>query len=339
MNLTALYLAALLACPAFAQQTAEHNDAFRLVAKIPVPGMTGTWDHLAADSSTSRLFLSAQEDNEVRVIDLAGRKPLHTISGGFNRPQGEFFVPGANSLAVTNGRDGTLRSFDGKTYEPIKVLSLTLGADMMDYDPESKYLYIDHGGVDSNRGPGALAVVDTTDWHLVRDIATEYRPAALEIQPSTHRLFVTLPGLSQVGVIDTRTSTIIARFQAPRPTKPVAIALDTADKRVFVGTRSPDNFIAFDTETGKTVATLDSLSGIEGMYFDAAHKRIYVTGLDGNVQAIQTIDPDHYKELARFFTGPKAGTSIFIPKLNLFCVALPPADGKVAEVWLFEPLP
>ena len=58
------------------------------MAKIPVPNMTGTWDHLTIDTATHRLFASAQEDNEVRVFDFDARKPLYTIKGGFNRPQG-----------------------------------------------------------------------------------------------------------------------------------------------------------------------------------------------------------------------------------------------------------
>jgi DNA-binding beta-propeller fold protein YncE len=317
----------------------QENDPLRLVAKIPVPGMTGTWDHLAADPATKRLFLSAQDDNAVQVIDLATRKPLPAITGGFNRPQGLYYVSGVNALAVSNSRDGTLRSFDGNSFAPIKTIFLTLGADMMDYDPGTKYLYIDHGGVDSHRGPGGLAIIDVEKWEQVGNIATEYRPAALEIERVSQRLFVTLPGLSQVGVVDTKTRQIITRFQAPQPTKPVALALDTASHRAFVGTRAPDTFIAFDTETGKVVATLDSVGGIEGMYFDAANKRIYVTGLEGVVEAYQEVDADHYKSIAKIPIVPKAGTSLFIPQLNLFCVAAPPHDGQAAEIWLFEPQP
>src|ERR1039458_8725396 len=138
--------------------TAENNAALILVGRIPVPNMTGTWDHLTVDLATDRLFASAQEDNQVRVFDLIARKPLYTITGGFDRPQGLYYVPGTNALAVTNGKDGSLRSFNGKSYDPIKILPLSLGADMMDMDPKTKYLYVDHGGVDSNRGPGALSI-------------------------------------------------------------------------------------------------------------------------------------------------------------------------------------
>lgn len=331
----ALALFLSVAAPAQTQQ----NKAFRLVAKIPVPTMMGTWDHLSVDVSTKRLFLSAQDDNAVQVIDLAARQPVHTITGGFNRPQGMYYVTDVNALAVSNGKDGTLRSFDGKTYEPIKVIPLTLGADMMDYDPQTKYLYVDHGGIDSNRGPGGMAIIDVTKWEQVGNIPTEYRPGAVELDQARHLLYITLPGLNQVGVIDTTRREIVTRYDAHVPGRPISLALDSAHHRLFVGTRAPDKFIVFNADTGKVAATLDGIGGIEGMYFDAEHKRIYTTGLDGMVEAYQENDPDHYESIAKFLIVPKAGTSIFVPQLNLFCVAAPPYEDHVAEVWLFEPLP
>ena len=40
--------------------SAENNAALALVGRIPVPNMTGTWDHLTVDLATDRLFASAQ---------------------------------------------------------------------------------------------------------------------------------------------------------------------------------------------------------------------------------------------------------------------------------------
>ena len=319
--------------------TAQANDALTLVARIPVPDMTGTWDHLTVDPVTKRLFASAQEDNQVRVFDLEARKPLYTISGGFNRPQGLYYVPGTEALAVTNGRDGSLRSFNGKTYEPIKILPLTLGADMMDMDPQTKYLYVDHGGIDSNRGPGALAVVDSKTWEKVGEVPTEYRPGSLEVEKGGDRLFVTLPGLSQVAVIDRTKGQIFARFQLSIPAQPIALTLDETGHRLFVGNRKPASFNVLDLDTGRLIATLDTIDGIEGMYFDVHLHRIYLTALDGYVQVIQQIDINQYKSIARFFTGHHAGTSQFVPSMNLLCVAVPPVEGQAAEIWLFQPKP
>jgi DNA-binding beta-propeller fold protein YncE len=301
--------------------------------------MTGTWDHLTIDAATDRLFASAQEDNQVRVFDLIKRKPIYTISGGFDRPQGLYYVPGREVLAVTNGKDGSLRSFDGKTYAAIKTVPLSLGADMMDWDPDTKDLYVDHGGTDSNRGPGGLAIINTDSWDKRGEVPTEYRPAALAIEQKGSRLFVLIPGLSQVGVVDRKTNQIFARFQLAAPAQPIALALDESHRRAFVVNRRPSSFNVLDMDTGRPIATLDTIDGVESMYFDPKLRRLYLTALDGFVQVIQQIDADHYKEITRFFTGHHAGTSQFDRNLNILCVAVPPVEGQAAEIWLFQPKP
>jgi DNA-binding beta-propeller fold protein YncE len=341
----ALLSSALAVATAFAPAqaidlgTAEKNAALTLVGRIPVPNMTGTWDHLTVDLATDRLFASAQEDNQVRVFDLIGRKPLYTITGGFDRPQGLYYVPGTDALAVTNGKDGSLRAFNGKTYEPVKILPLSLGADMMDMDPNTKYLYVDHGGVDSNRGPGALAIVDSKTFERIGEVATEYRPAALQIEQNGNRLFVLVPGLSQVAVVDRTNNQIFARFQLAKPAQPIALSLDEPNHRLFVVNRRPSSFNVLDMDTGRPITTLDAIDGVESMYLDTKLHRLYLTALDGYLQVIQQVDADHYKTIARFFIGHHAGTSQFVPNLNLLCVAVPPVEGQAAEIWLFQPKP
>jgi hypothetical protein len=317
--------------------TAGSNAALTLVGRIPVPQMTGTWDHLTLDAATDRLFASAQEDNQVRVFDLRARTPLYTMSSGFSRPQGLYYVAGDDTLAVTNGKDGTLRVFNGKTYEPIKIVPLSLGADMMGMDPTTRYLYVDHGGTDSNRGPGGLAIINTSDWSNAGEISTQLRPAALAMEKNGNRLYLLIPGLTQVAVIDRSTNAIYARFQLQMPAQPIALALDERRHRLFVDMRRPSSFNILDSNTGKPIATLDTIDGVESMYYDAKLRRIYMTALDGYVQVIQQIDADHYKTIARFFTGHHAGTSQWVPNMNLLCVAVPPVDGQAAEIWLFRP--
>ncbi len=318
---------------------AQQNKAFKLIKKISVPTMTGTWDHLAADPSTQRLFLSAQDDNAVQIVDLANGKTIRVLKNSFDRPQGIFYIKQVSSLAVSNGKDGALRAFDGNTYRPIQTIQLGIGADMMDYDPQSMLLYVDHGGIDSHRGPGGMAVIDVKDWKLTGNIPTEYRPGAVELDHVAHLLYVTLPGLNQVAAIDIKKQIIVRRYDAHRPGKPISLALDTVHRRLFVGTRLPDNFMVFDIDTGKVLATLPGVGGIEGMYYDQPHRRIYTTGLEGVVQVYQQESSNRYTTLAKFPIVPKAGTSLFIPQLNLFCVAAPPDGGQPAKIWVFRPLP
>lgn len=319
------------------------DAGLRLVAKIPMPQMKGTWDHLAADPKTGRLFLSAQEDHAVDVVDLKTNQPVHRISGFFNRPQGEYYVPDLDKLVVTNGKDGTCKFLKGDTYELLGSIQLSLGADMIEYDPQTKTLYVESGGTDSKRGPGKLTLIDAVSGERVGEIVTDFRAAAMAMEKDSPRLYVALPGANQIAVIDRETRAFVARFDVGG--RPASMALDEKTHRLFVATRTfgnnpgPARFVVLDTASGKILASLDSTDATENMFFDAAHGRIYTSSLEGAIQIYRQIDPDHYKSVGRIAAPPHAGTSQFIPELNRFCVAISPHENQVSQVWVFEAIP
>ena len=148
---------------------------------------------------------------------------------------------------------------------------------------------------------------------------TDLRPAAVEVEKGGNRIY--------------------ARYQLTTPAQPIALALDEARHRLFVDMRRPSSFNILDMDSGRPIQTIDTIDGVESMYFDPSLKRIYMTALDNYLQVIQELDADHYKTIARLFTGHHAGTSQWVPSMNLLCVAVPPADGQAAEIWLFQPKP
>ena len=314
--------------------------ALTLVAKIPVPPMTGTWDHLTVDPVTQRLFMSAQDQQTVYVVDVPGRALVHRINADFDRPQGELYVPQVGRLVVTNGRDGRVRILHGHNYRVAATLTLSLGADMIAFDPRHRVLYVESGGTDSRRGPGWLALIDPVTGELVGKVTTGYRAAALVMAHERARLYVAIPAQDQVAVIDTDTRRIIKRFAVPG--RPASMALDEAHRRLFVATRTfpgdprPPTFNVLDSATGRRVASLPSEDATEDMAFDPAHRGIYTSSLAGFVQAYRQIDADHYRLTTTLRTVPHSGTSQFLPGINELCVAAPPYAGHPAAVWVFR---
>ena len=316
------------------------RPALTLIAKIPVPQMTGTWDHLTVDPGTNRLFMSAQDQQAVYVVDVAGHTVVRRITADFDRPQGELYVPEVGRLVVTNGRDGRVRILHGRNYRVAATLTLSMGADMIAFDPRHKVLYVESGGTDSRRGPGWLALIDPATGELVGKVTTGYRAAALVMAHQRARLYVAIPAQDQVAVIDTNTRRIVKRFTVPG--RPASMALDEAHRRLFVATRTfpgdprPPTFNVLDAATGRTVASLPSKDATEDMTFDPAHRGIYTTSLDGFVQAYGQIDANHYRLNATLPTVPHAGTSQFLPVLGELLVAAPPHAGRPAAVWVFR---
>lgn len=318
------------------------RPVLELVRRIPVPQMTGTWDHLTVDPATDRLFLSAQDQQMVYVVPLKGSAAIRRITEGFDRPQGELYVPRANRLVVTNGRSARVSLLDGRDLRPVAALTISAGADMIASDPAHGVLYVESGGTDSHRGPGWLAVIDPRSGRLMGRVTTGYRAAALVMAQRSPRLYVAIPALDQVAVIDTDTRRVVTRWQVPG--RPASMALDEGRGRLFVATRTfagdprPPVLSVLDTADGRLLTTLPSKDATENMYWDALHRLIYTSSLDGYVQAYREREGDHYALVATVRTVPHAGTSQLVPGLDELCVAAPPEDGQPAAVWVLRPV-
>jgi len=328
--------------PAIGAGGIPRNPALRLLAKYPISQMTGTWDHLAGDEKSGRLFLTAQDEHAIDVLDVSTGKLLRRMTGAFNRPQGQYYIAPLRRLVTSNGRDGTVRFTNTDTYEVANSVQLSIGADLMQYDAKKNRLYIESGGKDSNRGVGKISIVDATSGRILGEIATDYRAAAMALEHARPRLYVAIPALNQVLLVDTAKNEIAGKYDVPG--RPGFIGLDEKHHRLFVSTRkhatsvADPTFNVIDTETEKRIATLPTIEDTSGISYDAAHCRIYTTGLSGFVHAIRQIGPNGYQTVARFPSGPHAGTSFFMPERNRFFVAVPPQESRQAEVWVFEPV-
>lgn len=336
-------LGSMLVLLATSRPASAAGPVIELVAKVPVPQMTGTWDHLTVDPIGDRLFLSAQDQQMVYVVSLKDRRVVDRITGRFDRPQGELYVPKFERLVVTNGGSGRVSILHGRDYRTVAMLTVSLGADMIAFDAGHDVLYVESGGTDSKRGPGWLAVIDPATGNLVGKVETGYRAAALVIASASPRLFVALPGLDEVAIVDSNTRQIVKRLAVPG--RPASMAVDEAHRRLFVATRTfagdprPPTFNVLDADTGRPIVSIPSKDATENMYFDPRHRLIYTTSLEGFVQAYRQLDADHYQLVATVPTQAHSGTSQFVPGLDELCVAVPPHAGQPAAVWIFRPRP
>jgi hypothetical protein len=78
---------------------------------------------------------------------------------------------------------------------------------------------------------------------------------------------------------------------------------------------------------------LDALSGADDMFFDPAHKLIYLSGADF-IYIYRQDAADKYALVSKTPTSPNAKTSLLVPELNRLFIAIP-GDGK-AELRVYQ---
>jgi DNA-binding beta-propeller fold protein YncE len=307
-----------------------------------MPGVSGRMDHLGVDVEGGRLFAAALGDNQntVEVIDLKAGKRIFSIRGQ-SMPQGVFYSANFNKLFVANGKDGTVKSFRGDSFELLDSLSIGTNPDHVGYDQATKYLYVGIGIPNSRAG--ALSVIETRTNKQIGVIRTDSRPGGIKIETSGPRIFVTLAGLPKVGVVDREKHEQTAAWPLKGVPGVVALALDETHHRLFGGSRNPPMLLVLDTESGKQITELDGVEGIDDLWYDAERNRIYASGgrgaAAGFVYVYQQKDADHYELMAKVPTRANAQTSIWVPQLNRYYVSASANDKEDAAILVFEPQP
>jgi hypothetical protein len=104
----------------------------------------------------------------------------------------------------------------------------------------------------------------------------------------------------------------------------------------------------YDSLSGKEIQSLPGPETMDGVYYDAKLKRVYMTGgrwygtpdaSPGWIYVYQQKDLDHYELISKIETRPGSGTSLFVPQFNRFYVASQALGNQEAAILVFEPVP
>jgi len=319
------------------QLSEETAGPLKALEVMPMPGaVKGRFDHFGVDLKHNRLFATPEDYHAVLVLDLPNAKPAAEIHG-IARPHAILYRDDLDRIYVTDGVDGALKIFDGKTYQPLGNVALEKDADSIGYEAARQYLYIDNGGKDAAQSYSLLSVVDTTAGKKVADIRIEGDALeAMALDVFRPRLYVNNPARTQVTVVDRWKNVVIASWPVTLGKSNVAMGLDEAHQQLFVGCRS-GQVVVFDTNTGKELQALPIAKGIDDLEYDAGSKRLYTIG-DGTIDVFQEIDADHFRSLGSVTAGAKSKTARLIPQINRYFVAVPQSGDGVALVQVFQAL-
>jgi DNA-binding beta-propeller fold protein YncE len=300
---------------------AQEKLPLKLIATTPLPGFTGDLDHFGVDLRGGRLFLASEVQKTVEVFDLHTGKRTHSIKG-FGQPLTMAYLADSDRLIVTDGGEAdAVHLVDCKEYKIINTLKLGPGVDHGVYNPVDRNFYVENGGGPDSK-THVLSIIDTNSFKQVGEITglPGNSNEGMVVDHAGEKLYVNLTGSDEIGVIDLSTRQLVARWPLPDVHVAHAIALDEPNRRLFTATRKPAQFIVFDIDTGKVVATVPCVGVNSDMSLDVAHKRIYVTGSE-TATVIEQRDADHYEHIAEVPTAYRAKSSIFVPELKRLYVA------------------
>jgi DNA-binding beta-propeller fold protein YncE len=365
--LAILWAACMVLVPTAQAQTKE---PMRLIQTIPLPNVEGYFDHMAVDIKGQHLFVTGEYQRTLEIVDLRTGMVIHSITGFGGDPRKAIYLPQTNEIWVDDG-DATCKAFSGDTYELIKNIPLS-GHDLDPdsrrvpdngaYDPVAQLFYLGARADELKKQgiKGSIEIVDLKNGKYVGNIETEgQNPAGLVLDPASPKLYAVMGDTSQVVVIDREKRAVIATWPITGGPEPHAVALDAAHHRLLIGSRvkrghlyKPGKLVVMDSDNGRVIDAIDTEGGVDEVVYDAPSGRVYYTGTTGYIDVFKQIDADHYQRLGMAPTGAIAKTSLFVPELKRFYVAVPKhviltppipqskeATIEEAKILVFEVLP
>jgi DNA-binding beta-propeller fold protein YncE len=314
-----LLVAALTGLLTTLAPAAEPASALELVQTIVLKGKAGKLDHLALDAKRERLFLANTTNGTLDVVDLKAGKLLKQVPGQ-SGIQGVAYAADLDRVFVGLGSAGLCNVFDGADYRPLKTIRFA-DSDNVRYDANGHQVFVAHA-------EKALGVVDAKTYAVKPDIKLPGPAEGFQIATDKPRLFLVVPSPSQVVVIDTDKKEVVGTYPLKMAGSGHPLALDEADRRLFVGCRKEPMVVAMDTETGKEITNVPVPKDIDDLFYDAKRKRLYASCGEGFVAVIRQSDPDHYAVQEKVPTAPQAKTSYFDPASDRLYVAVPRLPAK-----------
>jgi DNA-binding beta-propeller fold protein YncE len=305
--------------------SAEDRGPLRLEKEIPLPGVEGRIDHFSTDEAGQRLFIAALGNGSVEIVDVRRGERTAEIKG-LEEPQGVYYESKTGRLYVATGGDGKLRVYDGKSLTLQETLEFGDDADNVRYDQQTGDVWVGYGN--------GIAILNSAG-QKVGSIALGSHPESFQFEEKGDQVYVNVPKQFGIALVDRKKRLAVAKWGLGASFANYPMALDGADKRLFVGCRLPARLVVLDTSSGRIAVTLATVGDSDDVFYDTTRRLVYVIGGEGAVEILRQRDPDHYESVGRITTAPGARTGFFVPNSSRLYVAVPHRGSQAAKVLVY----
>jgi YVTN family beta-propeller protein len=280
------------------------SGGYSIIKKIPIAGQ-GSWDYLTVDEAARRLYVS--HGTQVEVLDIDSL----TVVGNVPKTPGVHGIAIAPELGrgfVSNGQASTVTIFDLKTLKPIADVPTGQKPDAIIYDPATSRVFAFNGGSNS------ATAIDAATGRVAGTVDLGGGP---EFAAADGNGFVydNLEDESLLLKINSRELKVDQRWPTAPCTSPSSMAMDHANRRVFLGCRSKVMAVV-DADSGHVIATLPIGDHVDATAFDPITRLIFNSNGEGTITVIHQDSPDKYSVVETVKSAPRAKTMALDPKTH-----------------------
>jgi hypothetical protein len=275
---------------------AQAQAPYRILKTVTVGG-EGGFDYIAADSVGRRLYVarSGKIDPRITIYDLDTLAPAGTVAGV--SAHGVAVDP-ASHHGIASSKPVTL--FDTVTRKVINALPIGGESDGLIADGGRVYVY---GGGSPN-----ITAYDAADGSVAGTVDLQADPEQAAADGHGH-LYIDLNDKNQVGVVDTKSFAVTARYDlGSKCGLPTGLAVDAKNRILFVGCRNPARLMILNADSGAILSNFAIGLQNDGVAFNPATGEAFVPTGDGQLMVVKEDGPARFSMEQTLTTSPGART-------------------------------
>lgn len=241
------------------------------------------------------LFVTSPSTGDVYKLGLRGAA-LPTgpaVLAGPPATHGVVIDPTSGLAYVTRSEADTVDVFDPATMRLVKRIPVADDADGIFYEPVHKLIYAASGDA------RVATLIDPVSQSRIAAIPLGGAPEFAAFDAVTGLMYQNLKDANAVVAVDVGRRAVTGRWPLSGCQAPTGMALDGADRRLFVACSGNARLVVFNLETHRVIQSLPIGGGPDSVAFDPGLRRLYTTGKSGVLSVIQQDSPDAYRQLDR----------------------------------------
>lgn len=288
--LVVVFVVALLAWLIYpGQPGASRALRFEQYVLLPRHGLMNVLDYMNVDGHW--LFVGGTSAGSVIRIDLDAKNPSVSEWRDDGRVHG-IAIAGSRDLAfVTRSEVNAVDAFSPSAMKRVGRIPVPDDPDAILYDPRHDLIYVANGDAE------VATLIDPGPRSRVGTIALGGKPEFAAFDPRSGLVYQNIQSTSELVAVDLAKRRIVGRWPLKPCEDPTGLAIDSALRRAFAVCGKNALMVVFDLERHRVIAQLKIGTGPDAVAFDPGLKRIYATGLGGQVSVTQQLGADAYRNL------------------------------------------
>ncbi len=273
-------------------------DGWRLESATSVESKTSAWDYLTLDQASGKLYIGHRKEG-LQVYDTAAKKMIKTVDKTVTQSSNGATLMPEFDLGISNNEDGTVTPFKMSTLEAGEPIKLGEELDTSHYDPATKRVLVNMA---SGKDGTDLVVLQAPKLEKVGVISVKTKKPEHAEADGKGTMYMASRDQEVVYRFDMKEMKVTAEWPTPGCGQTNSIALDNANKRIFLACRGNDktkpSFAVMDSDNGKVIFTAEIGGGNDGVAYDAETKRIFATnGVNAIMNIFEQVDANTYKQI------------------------------------------